>query len=152
MEGRGYWARVEPHWNAVDIHHGPERFLATLATLSLPDAHLLATHWCQSEACNGGFHQFFTNPTGVLAPEALDGFDAMGRTDLGSLLRDAMAWFGPAYPRDQGARLARLERVGGENRAAWDPFVKQDDAFYECLARERFEASADRYASSTGRS
>lgn len=107
---------------------------------------LLAAHWCQSEVRNGGFHQFFTNPTGVLAPETLLGFEAIQRADLAALLRASMSYFGADYPRDQESRCTALENELGDRREEWDPFYKNDDAFYECLARESFEVAADRFA------
>ncbi|WP_164468170.1 DMP19 family protein [Caulobacter vibrioides] len=48
-------------------------FLAGFSAVPTPSKHLLATHWLQSEVHNGGFSQFFSNSTGVLAPEAVAG-------------------------------------------------------------------------------
>ncbi|MCW8133282.1 MAG: DUF4375 domain-containing protein [Planctomycetota bacterium] len=106
----------------------------------------MAAHWCQSEVGNGGFHQFFTNPTGVLAPEALEGFESIQRPDLARLLRSAMLYFGEPFPRDQEVRIAALERRKGKARKEWDPFYDLDDEFYDGLNRETFESSADRMA------
>jgi hypothetical protein len=97
---------------------------------------------------NGGFHQFFTNPTGVLAPEALDGFATLGRMDLATLLRSAMSFFGRDYPRDQGVRTQAQSDRTGTSRKEWDPFYSTDDHFYACLRRQTFEDSADIYATS----
>ena len=144
-----YWELVEPYWEAVDIYGDPDEFLATYSLVPRPNALLLAAHWCQSEVCNGGFHQFFTNSTGVLAPEALEGFETIGRSDLAKLLREAMAYFGPSFPRDQESRCVALEKLQGDRREDWDPFFGNDNAFYECLARETFETAADRYARKT---
>jgi len=40
--------------------------------------HLYCGHRCQSEVTNGGLYQFFSNTTGLLAPEALFGFREIG--------------------------------------------------------------------------
>lgn len=58
-----------------------------------------------SEVSNGGFLQFFDNPTGVLAPEAVQGFHRMGISELATLLDRAMKIVGHnEYPREQEAR------------------------------------------------
>lgn len=148
MSKIGYWGVVEPYWEAVDIYSEPDEFLATFGAVPRHAALLLAAHWCQSEVCNGGFHQFFTNPTGVLAPEALDGFAAVGRLDLAELLRSAMSFFGPDYPRAQSVRAEALSDRTGTSRKDWDPFFATDDKFYACLRQHSFEESADTYATS----
>lgn len=118
---KSYWDVVEPYWEAVDIYADPEEFLRTLAPVPSANALLLAAHWCQSEIRNGGFHQFFTNPTGVLAPEALDGFAAIGRPDLASLLREAMSYFGAPYPRERVVRSPLWTGSKGNGARAGTP-------------------------------
>jgi hypothetical protein len=142
-----YWTLVEPYWKVVDIYRGGEAFLGTLC--AIPSAHglLLAAHWCQSEIRNGGFHQFFTNPTGVLAPEAIEAFTAIDRPDLAELLRTAMAFFGDPYPRERAARLAALDGLATAGpRRTWDPFSALDDRFYRGLRTTTFEESANAFA------
>jgi hypothetical protein len=109
---------------------------------------LFAAHWCQSEVCNGGFHQFFKNPSGVLAPEAAAGFQAIGMPKCASVISKAMQFFGTPYPRNQVDRQKALSAIPGESRAEWDPFFKLDDVFYELLDNEAggFAAAADLYS------
>jgi hypothetical protein len=142
----GYWDLVGPVADTVDIYGSPEKFLRTYARLPTRVGHLLAAHWCWSEVCNGGFHQFFHNSTGVLAPEALAGFRAIGMTEWADLLAQAMARFGTTYPRDRAARAALLPRpVPGQRRRQWDPFDALDDRFFE--PREpTWNQAADAYA------
>ena len=73
-------ASLYPIWDAINIYDGPEVFLTTLNHVSREAGLLFAAYFCQTEVCNGGFHQFFFNSTGVLAPEAVDGFTAIGQT------------------------------------------------------------------------
>jgi hypothetical protein len=134
--GERYWMVVEPYWEAVDIYNGEEEFLRTFAPLPEPAKHLLAAHWCQSEVCNGGFHQFFTNPTGVLAPEAAQGFEAIGMPVVAALVAEAMVTFGAPYPREQEQREQHLSSIPGESRAEWDPFTALDAAFYSEIGEE----------------
>ena len=68
-----YWSLVEPHWERISIYDGGATFLRQFLTTPVRSRHLFAAHWCMSEVYNGGFHQFFHNSTGVLAPEAAAG-------------------------------------------------------------------------------
>jgi hypothetical protein len=147
--GAIYWSLVEPIWDSISIYDGPAVFLHQFRTARPEVGHLLAAHWCQSEVCNGGFHQFFCNSTGVLAPEALNGFLAIGLHEWARLLEEAMRFFGRSYPREREVRVQELPSASGE-REKWDPFFSLDEQFYEWLHAEdyRFERAADEYAKS----
>ena len=141
-----YWEALEPVWEVVDIYGRPERFIGTYSEVPRKIGHLLAAHWCQSEVCNGGFHQFFCNSTGVLAPEALEGFLAIGMIEWAALLETAMSTFGRIYPRDRDERCNLLPQAAtGQRREQWDPFRELDAKFY--LAQHpTWEQAADAYA------
>ena len=150
-EGSGYWAVLEPYWERIDIYSGPERFLQTYAAAPPVVQVLFASHFCESEVSNGGLHQFFSNPTGVLAPEAEAAFGRIGLNAAADVLRRAMAFFGEPYPRDQAARLQALPDGDDDDEEArddWDPFRDLDDQFYESLGRnhEPFHQALDRFA------
>jgi hypothetical protein len=147
----GYWEHVEPFWETVSIYDGPEAFLERFTEVPEHAAHLFALHWCASEICNGGFHQFFFNSTGVLAPEAVAGFKAIGMPQTAAVVAVAMASFGDPYPRDREERQDALDALDPENAGAdgWDsPFSDLDNRFYDLLGRENggMEKAAERYA------
>src|SRR5438105_3105405 len=96
--GELYWSLVKPIWRSVRVYSPPDEFLAQFAGLRPEVGHLFAAHWCQSEVRNGGLHQFFSNSTGVLAPEALVGFRAIGITEWADIVAEAMRFFGESYP------------------------------------------------------
>lgn len=146
--GSIYWAAVEPIWKSISIYDGPEDFLGQFAAVRIELGHLFAAHWCQSEVCNGGFHQFFHNSTGVLAPEAAAGFVAIGMLGCAGVVAQAIEHFGAPYPRDRGDRMESLRAVSGQKREEWNPFTKLDSRFYELLKNENggFAIAADRYA------
>jgi Domain of unknown function (DUF4375) len=146
--GEEYWSFIEPIWDAVSIYDGPDVFLDQFRKVTPEQGHIFAAHWCQSEVCNGGFHQFFRNPTGVLAPEASAGFRAIGLDDCAEILEDAMSFFGANYPREQQKREAILDRIQGDTSEEWDPFNHLNDKFYDGLNFKtgRFEKAADDYA------
>src|ERR1700722_15197167 len=95
----GYWSLIEPVWFPLNSSwdDGCEEFLRQFRAVRPEVGNLYAAHWCQSEVCNGGLHQFFSNTTGLLAPEALEGFRAIGLTDCAEILAEAMKFFGSPY-------------------------------------------------------
>ena len=131
-----YWDLVGPYWDDVRIHDGPKTFLAQFARLPIASQHLFATHWTQSEVQNGGLGQFFCNYTGVLGPEAVVGFRALGMPETSAQLAQAMRIFGEPYPRERAARELAIPPIEIENR------------FAELLETEAggFWEAADRFA------
>ena len=99
-------------WDSIDIYHGPEVFLRTLAGVDRDAALLYAAHFAQSEICNGGFAQFFSNSTGVLCPEAVSGLKAIGMPGTSALVQEvALQLFGEPYPRARKERKEKLENI-----------------------------------------
>jgi len=146
--GERYWSLVEPIWDAISIYDDPDDFLRQFSAVPQEAGHLFAAHWCQSEVCNGGLHQFFSNSTGVLAPEALAGFRAIGLTEWANILADGMRFFGEEYPREQTERLTLLRGWRGRTREEGDPFYALNKRFYSWLHEEpqRWERAADQFA------
>ena len=132
----------------MSIYDGPIIFLNGFEKLPEPARHLFAVWWCDSEVCNGGFHQFFSNSTGVLAPEAAEGFRAIALNECAELVEAAIKMFDEPYPRDQEARLAVLERLKrpGDKRKEWDPFYELDDRYYAAKKQSKLFERLDDYA------
>ncbi|MCX6858360.1 MAG: DUF4375 domain-containing protein [Verrucomicrobia bacterium] len=109
---------------------------------------LLAAHWTQSEFMNGGLGQFFSNPTGVLAPEAVVAFIALGMPETAAILSEAMLFFGVPYPRDRETRQQVVERFYEEQGEDGNPIGEQEELFGERIEEENggFWEAADRYA------
>ena len=131
--GTEYWRILKPYWELIDIYQGPGRFLETYAAAPAIPRTLFAAHFCESEVSNGGLHQFFANPTGVLAPEAVQAFRRIGFEKSAAIVEQAMAFFGTPYPRVQEVRVERLSSRQGPTRQEWDPFYYLDDEFYRTL-------------------
>ena len=131
----------------VSVYDGPDEFLEQFARVSEPQGLLWAAHFCQSEVCNGGFHQFFQNPTGVLAPEAIRGFQMIGVHEAARIISAATAQFSAPYPRDGDDRYQELLEIEGDgrDRASWDPFYELDQKFYRATGTSEFAVQADEY-------
>ena len=142
-----YWEAIEGAFGLISIYDGAESYLSQRALLQDAPAQLLAAHWCSSEIENGGLHQFFSNPTAVLAPEAIQGLQLIGAVGLARLVSEAVESFGHSYPREQSPRRHRLQamRGPGERREEWDPFYRLDDAYYALLRERSFAAHASAF-------
>ncbi len=146
--GDAYWQTVSQVWDEISIYDGEAIFLAQFSKANSKQQHLFAAHWCQSEIRNGGFHQFFWNSTGILAPEAALAFRAIGMPNTAALIEKAMLFFGSVYPRDRDKRITVLDDHATRNPLNADPFYEMDDEFFKFLGEESggFERAADRYA------
>jgi hypothetical protein len=144
--GSRYWKLIEPFWIPLNESwdDDPRAFLALFRQVPVAVGHLYASHWCQSEVSNGGLHQFFYNTTGLLAPEALAGFRAVGLHECADVMAEAIGYFGPRYPRERSLRLRRLPETI-DQRATRDVFVALDERFYDAEA-DRWYRVADIYA------
>jgi len=110
-ENQYYWVFLEKVWDAVSIYNGPDAFLHQFAQLPQAAGDLYAAHWLVSEIINGAFPQFFSNSTGVLAPEAVAALGRMGLTPAAECAEAAMSFFGEQYPRDRGIRSEMIDWV-----------------------------------------
>lgn len=142
-----YWRFVDPIWDSVSIYDGGNKFLEQIAVVSEKQKILFTSHWAQSEICNGGLHQFFSNSTGVLAPEAVQAFVVLGMPKCSSSISKAMQFFGELYPRDRDARDEKLASYEDVNED-WDPFSELDDIFFDAVEEENggFDLAANAYA------
>jgi len=152
--GARYWAMVEPVWLSLNANwEDCDKFLSQFGAVPSGVGHLYAAHWCQSEVCNGGLLQFFSNTTGLLAPEALEGFRAIGIGEWAVVLSEAMRFFGDKYPRERLARQELLPGHAWDRRGELDPFSRLDERFFKWVnaAPNRWEHAADAYAEQSQR-
>lgn len=146
--GASYWDVVDPIWEAISIYDGDDVFLEQYRSVTLKQQVLFATHWAQSEIRNGGLHQFFSNSTGVLAPEAVAGYRALGMPKCAGVVETAMKFFGDPYSRDRETRNAALSKYESQHPDDWDPFEQLTDDFFDVIDAESggYEATATQYA------
>lgn len=90
-----------------------------------------ALTWTEREVCNGGFHQYFWNPTGGLARAAADGAMLLGIDPYGELIdRAAEVGLGTTERLHQSARQERLDRL---TPSAEEDLDGLGDQFYDLL-------------------
>jgi hypothetical protein len=155
-----HWKLIESLCDKIDIYHGPDSFLASFQKVRPEIGFLYSAHFCRSEICNGGFTQFFSNSTGVLAPEAVSGFALIGQPKIAKIVQRAMDLLCLPYLRNREDRQKALTKMisiagnrGSENDAlagyrnviAFEPL---EDEFYSLIDVEDggFETAAGNYA------
>lgn len=114
---KSYWDFIEPYWDVFDIYNGPEGFESSTRGAPRSAVLLYAAHFCHSEVHNGGFLQFFWNNTGVLAPEAIEGYRAIGVPSMGEALTNAVRLLGSPYPRARDERWDALLVASGHSES-----------------------------------
>jgi hypothetical protein len=145
----GYWELVEPVWETISIYDGPAVYLDGMRAVPEYVGLLFGAHWAYHETGNGGFSQFFRNSTGIVAPEAVRGFRAIGQSSTADVLERAMRQFGRVYPRDREERQALMNTGDDPNTYVPDrSFDALDEQMWPLIEEESggFEAAADRFA------
>ncbi|HJS52092.1 MAG TPA: DUF4375 domain-containing protein [Pyrinomonadaceae bacterium] len=128
-----YWDPLEEIWNDQPHSEEPDEFLKWFRRLTKVQQILFPTHWLCAEVYNGGFHQYFSNPTGLHAPEAVLGFRKLGLDDIATLVEKTVSVFGATYPREHDVRENFLESIPSSERIEWNPFADMDEEFYEII-------------------
>jgi len=145
-----YWKLVDSVLEKISFDTSTEKFFEQFNKLSAPEQNLFAAHCCYSEVVNGGFYQFFANPSGILAPESVKGFQAVDLSNCAELISKAITIFGADFPRHEEQRNELLDSFANLNEGQWNPFEKLDDEIYECLEIASnnflFEQKAELYA------
>lgn len=131
-----YWVIVQEVWDAISIHDGEEVFIRQFKRVSEVQKVLFASHWAQSEIMNGGLGQFFSNSTGVLAPEAKEAFMDLDMPKTAGVLGEAMMFFGSTYPRDKKVREDKFESFWHEHGEDAIPMLDLEDAMADLIEQE----------------
>jgi hypothetical protein len=137
-------AIIDPVWYAADFYETLDVLEETLEPFSWPQRLVWAVLLTSAEVCSGGLDQFFSNSTGMIWPEAIEGFEAVGRADLADILREAVSRFPSPPARDRERRWNALEKMG---RNALDDLTRryydaEEDLFGALLTYVRGQPEA----------
>ncbi len=111
----------------------PASYFASITKVARPQLLMFAAHFCLSEVNNGGLLQFFWNSTGVLAPEAIEGFEAIGMPELASKVSAAASLLGAPFPRDRDERWDALLAASGRTEDQLESIFKRNSNLYLCF-------------------
>ena len=123
IDGTDYMAVINPVWYSVSIYDGREQYEKDIAKFSREQRFVFACAWYLSEVNNGGHDQFFSNSTGVVWKDALNGFKAMGLEDFSAVVAESARRLGGSPSLDRTEREDQLEHLQPE-------FDDLDDRIY----------------------
>ena len=69
---------IDPLWWSVSIYDGEEQYQRDLEGFTAPQRYLFALQWYLAEVNNGGHDQFYSNSTGIVWEDAMNGAREMG--------------------------------------------------------------------------
>jgi hypothetical protein len=82
----------------------------------------------ESEVNNGGFHQYFWNSTGTLAPHVVDTLKTIGAAAAAGIAQQALAVVGPDIPwSDDATRKTHINQLSSQAR---EKLHDLDQAFF----------------------
>jgi hypothetical protein len=115
---------IDPVWWLATFYDGPDAYEESLKRFSKSQRLIWAMFWYVSEVNNGGHDQFYSNSTGMVWRDAVEGFEMLGVSEIAALLFESALRMGGSPSLDREARERQLE----ETNANFDDL---DDQFYE---------------------
>lgn len=99
-------------WSAANIYGSEVEYERSLRGAPKPLVSLWALTWADAEICNGGFHQFLTNSTGIVFHEAIDGLELFQANAAHALFVELGSLFPNGLPaRDRRQREAQVASI-----------------------------------------
>ena len=146
IDSRDPMAVIEPLWLSVDIYGSKELYEMGLEPFSNDQRAVFAAMWFISEVFNGGFYQFYTNATGIVWEDAMNGFETLGIPETRSIIQESCNRFEPRPSFDREEREGFLDVVDVEFEDLDERIYLLDEknnltekiAHYICNHRESF--------------
>ncbi len=146
---QSYWEVIKPLFDMIDTGNGSTAFTASTSSVSRSSVLLFAAHMALAEVHNGGFLQLFWNETGVLVPEAVEGFTTIGMPTMAAILHEAAQPLGDPYPGDRDERWDALLVASGRSAKELKRIFKNAEnlyfAFQEATLTLPFDALNQRF-------
>lgn len=130
---RKYPGTYAPYYETFDFYNGRDVWLESIREIPIKAVHLYALHFLHLEVYNGGFWQYFYNSTATSYPEAVEGYEAIGMSEVASLINSAAGILGSPFPFEKEIR----ETIVGPPDKRMD-FSEFDDRFYELADTKQF--------------
>jgi Domain of unknown function (DUF4375) len=116
----------------ANIYDGPIAYEKSLESLSRPQRLLFAVRWYVYEVENGGHRQFFSNSTGIVWIDAMQGLKELDIQRGANILRIAAERMGGKPSLDRAERQEQLE-------ANQPDFQDLDEALWELVGKVDFD-------------
>jgi Domain of unknown function (DUF4375) len=136
-----HWPVLQPMWHQLRTPYEPD---PRLQEATPGQRALYALYWLASETSNGGLHQYFWNPAGMLADEAIQGARRLGLNQYADVLAEAIAtvFDGVGVPQDQQARQRALDELAADRYRHLDAL---DHRLSGLLVDQPLAAALDQY-------
>lgn len=94
---------IDPVWWSVSIYDSKEKYEKDLEPFSFHQRAVFALMWYIAEVNNGGHSQFYSNSTGIVWEDAMDGFELIGLTEGMKIIEESAKRFGtkPSFDREE---------------------------------------------------
>lgn len=123
------WELIQPLWYNVSIYDGLEVYNKDLKSFTEAQRRFLALFWYDSEVCNGGHDQFFSNSTGIVWKDAIECMQMIGASEYADNFQKAVDMFGGKVPFDRAERNAMLDILCEDEN--FDDFHEIDSFYYK---------------------
>jgi hypothetical protein len=115
---------IDPVWWLANFYDDPDAYEESLKRFSKSQRLIWAMLWYISEVNNGGHGQFYSNSTGMVWRDALEGFEVLGVSEIAALLLESALRMGGSPSLDRAVREQQLEEINPS-------FDDLDDQFYK---------------------
>lgn len=116
-------AVIDPLWWSVNIYESKEVYEKSLEPFSYPQRCVLAIMWYMTEVNNGGHSQFYSNSTGIVWEDAMNGFELIGLREAKEIIEESVKLFGKPPSFDRSEREGALDLLD-------EDFNDLDSRFY----------------------
>lgn len=110
IETRDPMKVIDPLWWSVSIYDSKEQYEKDLEPFSFHQRAVFALMWYIAEVNNGGHSQFYSNPTGIVWEDAMDGFEQIGLIEGMKIIEESAKKFGakPSFDREEREKVLDL--------------------------------------------
>lgn len=107
IASRDPMAVIDPLWSTVNIYDSKAEYEKDLEPYSFHQRSVFAIMWYIGEVNNGGHYQFYTNSTGIVWEDAMDGFELIGINEGKEIIEESARRFGqkPSFDRTERENL-----------------------------------------------
>jgi hypothetical protein len=97
---------IKPVWYSANIYDGEVAYNFSLRDFSKSQRLIHALLWYGADVDNGGHHQFYSNSTGIVWHDALEGLQQIGATAAAEVLVKSARclWSSPSLDNDERNR------------------------------------------------
>lgn len=131
---------IAPLWWQVSIYDGEEQYEADLKPFSREQRYVFALQWYLAEVYNGGHDQFYSNSTGIVWEDAMNGAKAAGLGELYEIIKKSAGRMGGRPDKDRTKRWDQMEELEPDfedlNKELYD-MEDLDEAINEYIKRNR---------------